>query len=362
MNTKICDHSNEQIEAERLDGGCTMAGLIYECEINFLTLERAEELVPPEFIPAWNWFIENQGAHIPALPMGNYKPEGMKLALARQSGIHCPSYDSLESRGAGKEHYALSIHSQGQSIYPDHEKLDRPDGTWILDYHAQEGKDRSQDYNEKLLNCMRDGIPVGVMVKSKGRGYTVLGLAFIEQYNSATHMFTFHGPANTETVNKGLFDTFSPIEVDSNDRKALKAADETDERKRAVAERVVRERQDKFRKALIEAYGGACAITDIAIPEVLQAAHIDPYRGRKSQVVTNGILLRADFHLLYDANLISIVPGTHRVSTSARLGKTPYARFDKAAIRLPEDGKMAPDDELLELHYREFLVAENGAA
>lgn len=342
--------------------GGMVAGLVFECQINFLTLERAEKLVPPEYLSAWNWFIENLGQHIPALPMGKYKPEGMKLPLARQAGIYCPSYENLPSKGASKESYVLSIHSEGQSIYPDHEKLDRPDGSWILDYYAQEGKDRSQDYNKKLLNCMRDGIPVGVMVKSKGCGYTVLGLAFVEQYNSATHMFTFHGPANTETVNKGLFDTFSPIEVNSDDRNALKAADETDERKRAVAERVVRERQDKFRKALIEAYGGACTITDIDIPEVLQAAHIDPYRGRKSQVVTNGILLRADFHLLYDANLLSIVPGTHRVSTSLRLGKTPYARFGKAAIRLPEDVSMAPDDELLEQHYREFLIAEAGAA
>jgi hypothetical protein len=349
-------------QRRKSSGRHAVSGLVYECEINFLTIERAARLVPPEYIEAWNWFIENQGQHIPALPMGKYKPEGMKLPPARQAGIYCPSYENLPSKGAGKDSYVLSIHSEGQSIYPDHEKLDRPDGTWILDYHEQQGLDRSQDYNRKLLRCMEDGIPVGVMVKSKGRGYTVLGLAFVEQYNSATHMFTFHGPANTETVNKGLFDTFFPIEVDSDDRNALKAAGETDERKRAVAERVVRERQDKFRKALIKAYGGACAITDIDIPEVLQAAHIDPYRGRKSQVVTNGILLRADFHLLYDANLISIVPGTHRVRTSARLKQTPYARFSRAEIREPEDARLKPDDELLELHYKEFLVAESGAA
>jgi putative restriction endonuclease len=340
-----------------------VSGLVYECEINFLSIERAAKLVPPEYIEAWSWFIENQGQHIPALPMGKYKPEGMKLPLARQAGIYCPSYENLPSKGAGKESYVLSVHSEGQSIYPDHEKLDRPDGTWILDYHEQQGLDRSQDYNRKLLRCMEDGIPVGVMVRSrKGKGYTVLGLAFVEQYNSATHMFTFHGPVNKETVADGLYATFSLADVKPDELSALKDSDGADERKRAVAERVVRERQDKFRKALLDAYGNACAITDIDVPQVLQAAHIDPYRGRKSQIASNGILLRADLHLLYDSDLISIEPGTHRVCTSARLRQTPYARFSRAEIREPEDTRLRPDDELLELHYKEFLVAETGAA
>lgn len=243
-----------------------MSGLVYECEINFLTIERAAKLVPPEYIAAWSWFIKNQGQHIPALPMGKYKPEGMKLPLARQAGIYCPSYENLPSKGAGKESYVLSVHSEGQSIYPDHEKLDRPDGTWILDYHEQQGLDRSQDYNRKLLRCMEDGIPVGVMVRSrKGKGYTVLGLAFVEQYNSATHMFTFHGPVNKETVADGLYATFSLADVKPDELSALKDSDGADERKRAVAERVVRERQDKFRKALLDAYGNACAITDIDV-------------------------------------------------------------------------------------------------
>lgn len=340
-----------------------MSGLVYECEINFLTIERAAKLVPPEYIEAWNWFIENEGQHIPALPMGRYRPEGMELPLARQAGIYCPSYENLPSKGAGKESYVLSVHSEGQSIYPDHEKLDRPDGTWILDYHEQQGLDRSQDYNRKLLRCMEDGIPVGVMVRSrKGKGYTVLGLAFVEQYNSATHMFTFHGPVNEATVRDGLYATFSPTDVKPDELSALKDLDGADERKRAVAERVVRERQDKFRKALLEAYGNACAITDIAVPEVLQAAHIDPYRGRRSQIASNGILLRADIHLLYDSDLITIEPGTHRVRASARLKQTPYMRFDQARIREPESSRDVPDDELLELHYKEFLIAESGAA
>src|SRR5947209_10008855 len=56
-------------------------------------------------------------------------------------------------------------------------------------------------------------------------------------------------------------------------------------------------------------YGGRCAITECSIDEVLSAAHILDYSVSECQEVWNGILLRADIHLLFDRHLLRIFPG-----------------------------------------------------
>ena len=249
-----------------------MSTVIQECNICFLSQERASALVPPEYPVAWKWFATNAGRHIDRLPMGEDRPEDLKrlgITLTRQAGIHCPNYDNLTSGGEGRSRYALSVHSQGSRIYPDREKLDRGDGTWLLAYSAQTGTDPNQGYNETLRNCMRDGIPLGVFVASPSGGYDVLGLAFVERFNTVSKMFTLHGPVTDETVSCGAFALFDQSGVAPEDQVALDEWDTEDERKRAVAEHVVRERQDRFRSAVFGAYGGACAITGVKVPQVL---------------------------------------------------------------------------------------------
>jgi HNH endonuclease len=67
-------------------------------------------------------------------------------------------------------------------------------------------------------------------------------------------------------------------------------------------------RTAKFRKKLIAAYRGRCAVTDCDAYDALEAAHILPYRGPAFDHVTNGLLRRADIHTLFDLNLIGIEP------------------------------------------------------
>ncbi|MBB5371960.1 HNH endonuclease [Acidocella aromatica] len=69
---------------------------------------------------------------------------------------------------------------------------------------------------------------------------------------------------------------------------------------------VLRRGQSSFRKKLMIAYESRCAITGCTIPEVLEAAHISPYMGDKTNHVTNGLLLRADIHTLFDCGLIEV--------------------------------------------------------
>lgn len=76
-------------------------------------------------------------------------------------------------------------------------------------------------------------------------------------------------------------------------------------------ERLVRQRigQNKFREAMLDYWGGACAVTGIAIPEVLRASHAKPWAECASDAerldVFNGFLLSANLDALFDRFLIS---------------------------------------------------------
>lgn len=84
------------------------------------------------------------------------------------------------------------------------------------------------------------------------------------------------------------------------------AKNETDARKRALRAIVLRQGQGTFRRKLLEVYGGTCCITGCAFEQVLEAAHIQPYRGEHTNAVENGLLLRADVHTLFDLYLLWI--------------------------------------------------------
>jgi putative restriction endonuclease len=76
-------------------------------------------------------------------------------------------------------------------------------------------------------------------------------------------------------------------------------------------ERMVRQRvgQNKFRNAMMDYWGGACAVTGIAIPEVLRASHAKPWALCETDAerldVFNGFLLSANLDALFDRFLIS---------------------------------------------------------
>lgn len=81
--------------------------------------------------------------------------------------------------------------------------------------------------------------------------------------------------------------------------------------KNSEVERMIRQRvgQDTYRKALLEYWGGACAVTGVALPEVLRASHALPWADCDADAqrldVFNGFLLTANLDALFDRFLIS---------------------------------------------------------
>lgn len=96
-----------------------------------------------------------------------------------------------------------------------------------------------------------------------------------------------------------------------NRAKRQKAPGKTPEELVKEIEKKARPRpgQMDFREALLLAYDGRCAISGCNVDAALSAAHILDYSKSECQEAWNGILLRADLHLLFDRHLLRIFPG-----------------------------------------------------
>lgn len=104
---------------------------------------------------------------------------------------------------------------------------------------------------------------------------------------------------------------------------------EADERRVVEASQVEREGQGVFRARLLDAYGRRCAITGEHTEPVLDAAHIQPYLGPRSNHVQNGLVLTKEFHALFDRGYVTITPDyvvrvSERLKTEFRNGRRYY--------------------------------------
>jgi HNH endonuclease len=140
---------------------------------------------------------------------------------------------------------------------------------------------------------------------------------------------------------------------------AFAPADLEDARKRILTAIVLRQGQRTFRDQLLAAYRQICAVTGCDVVEALEAAHIVAYRGPETNHVTNGLLLRADIHILFDLGLLAVHPQDYRLMVSRRLKGTAYASLDGQMLRLPINHAEHPSREALECHMAVFRSKES---
>ena len=92
-------------------------------------------------------------------------------------------------------------------------------------------------------------------------------------------------------------------------------------------ERLVRQRvgQERYRDALLDYWGGACAVTGVAVTEALRASHAKPWAECADDAerldAFNGFLLVANLDALFDRFLISFDDAGHLL-TSTRLSQS----------------------------------------
>lgn len=141
----------------------------------------------------------------------------------------------------------------------------------------------------------------------------------------------------------------APTVADSDD---FDAGSSEDARERINRSIVVRRGQGAFRNKLFAAYGRQCAVTGCSVEDLLEAAHIVPYKGSQTNHPQNGLLLRTDIHTLFDCGLIAIDPDKMKLVLSPKLAHSSYRVLSDKPIRIPKSPAERPDAAALAQHRR----------
>ena len=113
--------------------------------------------------------------------------------------------------------------------------------------------------------------------------------------------------------------------------------------------------QGAFKVLITDAYHRRCAITGEKTLPALEAAHIKPYYLDGPHEINNGLLLRRDFHTLFDRGYLTIdkefnVEVSHRIKEDFGNGREYYAHHGSKLIISLERKEQLPDPQYLEWH------------
>ncbi|WP_336514914.1 HNH endonuclease [Pollutibacter soli] len=117
----------------------------------------------------------------------------------------------------------------------------------------------------------------------------------------------------------------------------------------------VRVGQGMFKGRILGAYNNQCCVSGPCLPELLEAAHIQPYINKNSNHIRNGILLRVDIHRLYDNGLLYI-DEEYVINVSPLVLDPYYQSFNGTKITLPARIANHPSKQALCLRKESFRV------
>ncbi len=152
-----------------------------------------------------------------------------------------------------------------------------------------------------------------------------------------------------------VLDMSGIVQLSERDQSKLKLFD-TDSSKDArsrIVDGIVRRRGfPDFRRRLLAAYEFKCAMTGCDAAEALEAAYIIPHKGKYTQHASNGLLLRADVHTLFDLGKIAVDTRSMTVIVADELLDTSYRILSGRPLRYPQQQEQRPATESLDLHRR----------
>jgi putative restriction endonuclease len=294
---------------------------------------------------ALNWFEEFRGKRVKWRDILEHAELGARLVNSAK-GIYKPAYTD----------FALSVRVIQEGPYPDKEVEHRPNGSWVCQYYQENIDPTQRDKeatNRGLMRCMEEQIPIGFLIKRKpkpGVEYEVLGLGFVKAWKDG--YFTIEGinlkGETTDDIDAARARASQPLIPDPDD--IFDTKDDTDLRQKQIVTVAVRRGQSSFRSGLLAAYNGNCCITGCDLVAALEAAHILPYRGKNSNHVQNGLLLRSDIHTLFDLGLIAIDKNNSVILAPSVFSSATYK--DLNGIKLAETAhpRLSPSKEALRKH------------
>ena len=312
-----------------------------------LTLDEAQGRASGDHLTALQWFRDHAGQEVAWSDMQAFSGEHVRI-INQAKGIYKPAYTD----------YALSVRQTLDGPYADRPIERREDGSWQYLYYQENQDPADRDKaatNRGLMKCMEDGIPIGVLLQSTpkpGVRYDVLGLALVADWRDGYFVLEGFSPEGIargpgdHTAARAREEAEQNAETETGfDPKAV-----TDEREKRVTQIVQRRGQAAFRKSVLAAYEGRCAVTGYDATEALDAAHISPYRGETTNHVQNGLLLRADIHDLFDLGYLAVDTETMTVVLSEAMQASKYGHLHGQGIRLPSDESHRPSKDALAAH------------
>lgn len=274
--------------------------------------------------------------------MLEYREVGSILASAAK-GIYKPQSSD----------FALSVRVLSNGHYEDKDVEHRSDGSWVCQYHKEHDNLTNKELNARnrgMLRCMEENIPIGFMVREtvKPATYFNLGLGFVVDYSEP--YFTIEGVSAKGEVHRSVDAHRARAIASVPDQFDFDPSDLSDHRQRQVATIARRRGQAAFRFKLLDAYGGRCCVTGCNLVDILEAAHITPYRGDHSNHVSNGLLLRVDIHTLFDLGLIAFNDDGAILLEKKVMDSEAYRDLSGLRLRPPTNAACAPNLEALRLH------------
>lgn len=197
---------------------------------------------------------------------------------------------------------------------------------WIIEHHAR-------------------GLEILIFYRESKDKYPGYGFRYLGPFAYISHA----GNRPTNFVLQRVIARIEAIQWDVADDDAFDPTTVEDARQRTKRSIAQRRGQKAFRQSLLRAYEGKCAITECSVPDVLEAAHIYPYQGPETNHVTNGLLLRADIHTLFDCGLITIDPDSLTVLVKPQVRDSSYSGYNKQPLRVPQDPAKQPSASALRM-------------
>lgn len=226
-------------------------------------------------------------------------PRGVKPPVLRKLGI----YGGAQGIWVDKERTA-SITDDGSGITVGllHTGVHYDDDlteTGVLYHYPETGRQPGRDDAEVRATkaCKIHGLPVFVIHKRGNLRDVFFG--WVEDWDDDLAEFLVAFGENPPV----------PALAADDDDFVLSAADGTRKRRETVA----RMNQNRFRFLVLKRYGAICAVCTIAVPELLQAAHVFEVKDGGSDHPANGLVLCPTHHAAFDKGLFGLSPEDTRV-------------------------------------------------
>lgn len=114
------------------------------------------------------------------------------------------------------------------------------------------------------------------------------------------------------------------------------------------------ERDPKFKFNALARYKTTCAVSDIKVERMLDAAHVIPVASFGSDDARNSLLINAAAHRAFDANFWAIRPDSLKLATRERGPSLEDMRISRTSLKHLE---ALPHAEAIEIRWKEFEKA-----